>query len=145
MLEGESVIHRVKQVAPANRLNNFSIPALGRIDVSGFAEMRFKEFIPLLAGPSAAPGIFFLLIHQSLYLFDSDTALLLDHGSRVVFRLSGTGTQGATMRLYLESYMPSSGDLSQDPQAALADLITAADALAEIKTRTGMDRPTVIT
>ena len=71
--------------------------------------------------------------------------ILLDDGSRVVFRLSGTGTQGATLRLYLESYVPSSGDLSQDPQAALADLITAADALAEIKTRTGMDRPTVIT
>ena len=71
--------------------------------------------------------------------------ILLDDGSRVVFRLSGTGTQGATLRLYLESYVPSSGDLGQDPQAALADLITAADALAEIKTRTGMDRPTVIT
>ena len=71
--------------------------------------------------------------------------ILLDDGSRVVFRLSGTGTQGATLRLYLESYVPSSGDLNQDPQAALADLITAADALAEIKTRTGMDRPTVIT
>ena len=71
--------------------------------------------------------------------------ILLDDGSRVVFRLSGTGTQGATLRLYLESYVPSSGDLSQDPQAALADLIAAADALAEIKTRTGMDRPTVIT
>ena len=71
--------------------------------------------------------------------------ILLDDGSRVVFRLSGTGTQGATLRLYLESYVPSSGDLGQDPQAALADLIEAADALAEIKTRTGMDRPTVIT
>ena len=71
--------------------------------------------------------------------------ILLDDGSRVVFRLSGTGTQGATLRLYLESYVPSSGDLSQDPQTALADLIAAADALAEIKTRTGMDRPTVIT
>jgi phosphoglucomutase len=71
--------------------------------------------------------------------------ILLDDGSRVVFRLSGTGTQGATLRLYLESYVPSSGDLGQDPQAALADLIAAADALAEIKTRTGMDRPTVIT
>ena len=71
--------------------------------------------------------------------------ILLDDGSRVVFRLSGTGTQGATLRLYLESYVPSSGDLGQDPQAALADLISAADALAEIKTRTGMDRPTVIT
>ena len=71
--------------------------------------------------------------------------ILLDDGSRVVFRLSGTGTQGTTLRLYLESYVPSSGDLGQDPQAALADLIAAADALAEIKTRTGMDRPTVIT
>ena len=71
--------------------------------------------------------------------------ILLDDGSRVVFRLSGTGTQGATLRLYLESYVPSSGDLGQDPQTALADLIAAADALAEIKTRTGMDRPTVIT
>jgi phosphoglucomutase len=71
--------------------------------------------------------------------------LLLDDGSRVVFRLSGTGTQGATLRLYLESYVPPSGNLQQDPQQALADLITAADQLAEIKQRTGMDRPTVIT
>jgi phosphoglucomutase len=37
------------------------------------------------------------------------------------------------------------GDLDQDPQVALADLITAIDDLAEIKTRTGMARPTVIT
>jgi phosphoglucomutase len=71
--------------------------------------------------------------------------LLLDDGSRVVLRLSGTGTQGATLRVYLESYVPPSGNLNQDPQAALADMITAIDALAEIKTRTGMDRPTVIT
>ena len=71
--------------------------------------------------------------------------LLLDDGSRVVLRLSGTGTQGATLRVYLESYVAPSGDLNQDPQAALADLISAIDALAEIKTRTGMKRPTVIT
>ena len=71
--------------------------------------------------------------------------LLLDDGSRVVLRLSGTGTQGATLRVYLESYVPPSGDLSQDPQVALGDLISAIDALAEIKVRTGMERPTVIT
>jgi phosphoglucomutase len=71
--------------------------------------------------------------------------LLLNDGSRVVFRLSGTGTQGATLRLYLESYVASGGNLNQDPQVALADLISAADQLAEIKTRTGMDQPTVIT
>jgi len=62
-----------------------------------------------------------------------------------VLRLSGTGTQGATLRVYLESYVPPSGNLNQDPQQALADLISSIDQLAEIKTRTGMDRPTVIT
>ena len=71
--------------------------------------------------------------------------LLLDDGSRVVLRLSGTGTQGSTLRVYLESYVPPGGDLNQDPQAALGDLIEAIDTLAEIKVRTGMDRPTVIT
>ncbi len=71
--------------------------------------------------------------------------LLLDDGSRVVFRLSGTGTQGATLRVYLESYVGAGGDLGQDPQIALAGLITAADGLAEIRSRTGMERPTVIT
>ncbi|MBL6802495.1 MAG: alpha-D-glucose phosphate-specific phosphoglucomutase [Synechococcus sp. BS307-5m-G38] len=71
--------------------------------------------------------------------------ILLDDGSRVVVRLSGTGTKGATIRVYLESYMPSSGDLNQDPQIALADMISGINALAEIQARTGMDRPTVIT
>ena len=76
---------------------------------------------------------------------DQGLRLLLDDGSRVVLRLSGTGTQGATLRVYLESYVAPDGDLDQDPQVALADLITAIDDLAEIKTRTGMARPTVIT
>ena len=71
--------------------------------------------------------------------------LLLDDGSRVVIRLSGTGTKGATIRIYLESYVPSSGDLNQDPQVALADMISAINDLAEIKQRTSMDQPTVIT
>lgn len=71
--------------------------------------------------------------------------ILLDDGSRVMVRLSGTGTKGATIRVYLESYVPSGGDLNQDPQVALADLISAINDLAEIQTRTGMDKPTVIT
>ena len=71
--------------------------------------------------------------------------ILLDDGSRVVVRLSGTGTKGATIRIYLESYVPSSGDLAMDPQVALADMISAINQLAELQQRTGMDRPTVIT
>ena len=71
--------------------------------------------------------------------------VLLDDGSRVVLRLSGTGTQGATLRVYLESYVPPAGNLGQDPQVALSTMIQATDGLAEIRSRTGMSRPTVIT
>ena len=71
--------------------------------------------------------------------------ILLDDGSRVIMRLSGTGTKGATLRVYLESYVPPSGNLNLNPQIALADLINEIDDLAEITERTGMHKPTVIT
>lgn len=66
-------------------------------------------------------------------------------GSRIVFRLSGTGTVGATLRVYIERYEPADGDHDRETQEALSDLIVLADDVAEIKTRTGRDVPTVIT
>lgn len=66
-------------------------------------------------------------------------------GSRIVFRLSGTGTKGATLRLYLESYEADEQKQGLDPQDALADLIRIADEIAHIQELTGRDRPTVIT
>jgi phosphoglucomutase len=66
-------------------------------------------------------------------------------GSRVVLRLSGTGTVGATLRLYLERYEAPHGQLDLDPQSALADLATVADDIAEIRFRTGRDAPSVVT
>ena len=66
-------------------------------------------------------------------------------GSRIIFRLSGTGTQGATVRVYLERYEPDATKHHVDPQVALADLITIANDVAQIPNLTGMDRPTVIT
>ena len=71
--------------------------------------------------------------------------ILLDDGSRVVVRLSGTGTQGATLRVYLESFVASNGNISQNPQIALDPLIKGINSLAEISQRTGMSTPTVIT
>ena len=65
--------------------------------------------------------------------------------SRIVFRLSGTGTEGATLRLYVESYEPNIAKHSLDTQEALKELIEIADQIAQIKTLTGRDRPTVIT
>lgn len=66
-------------------------------------------------------------------------------GSRIVFRLSGTGTQGATLRLYVESYEPDATKQDQDTQAALSPLISLADEIAQIKNITGREKPTVIT
>ncbi|MGB3516314.1 MAG: alpha-D-glucose phosphate-specific phosphoglucomutase [Elainellaceae cyanobacterium] len=66
-------------------------------------------------------------------------------GSRIVFRLSGTGTKGATLRLYLESYEADPTKQGLDPQDALGDLIAIAHDIAQIKALTGRDQPTVIT
>jgi phosphoglucomutase len=64
-------------------------------------------------------------------------------GARIVFRLSGTGTEGATLRVYLERYEPER--LDEDTQAFLAPLVAIADEVAEIRKRTGRAAPDVIT
>jgi phosphoglucomutase len=66
-------------------------------------------------------------------------------GSRIVFRLSGTGTQGATVRIYLESYESDSSKHNLDAQVALAELIGISETIAKVKEFTQMDVPTVIT
>jgi phosphoglucomutase len=71
--------------------------------------------------------------------------VLFEDGARIVYRLSGTGTAGATLRVYLEAFEPDPGKHGQDPQAALAALIAVADAIAGIRQRTGRTKPSVIT
>ena len=66
-------------------------------------------------------------------------------GSRLVFRLSGTGTEGATLRVYLERFEGDPSRHDAPTQEALAELIAAADRLAGIGQRTGRKQPTVIT
>ncbi|MDD2724727.1 MAG: alpha-D-glucose phosphate-specific phosphoglucomutase [Methylovulum sp.] len=67
------------------------------------------------------------------------------NGSRIVFRLSGTGTVGATLRIYIERFEPDSNRHNQDAQEALAELIVLAEQLCEVKKRTGRTGPDVIT
>ncbi|MFQ3584148.1 MAG: alpha-D-glucose phosphate-specific phosphoglucomutase [Cyanobacteriota bacterium] len=67
------------------------------------------------------------------------------NGSRIVYRLSGTGTQGATLRVYLERFEPDPSRHGLDPQVALAEQIQLADQLAQIRARTGRQQPDVIT
>ena len=71
--------------------------------------------------------------------------VLFEGGSRFVIRLSGTGTVGATLRLYMERYEPAHGDLGADVLERIADLAAAAEALAGISARTGRTEPDVIT
>lgn len=71
--------------------------------------------------------------------------IMFTGGARVVFRLSGTGTEGATIRVYLERLETEDDQLAKEPQAALGAVIEAAEVLSGIKTRTGRDAPDVIT
>jgi len=71
--------------------------------------------------------------------------VLFEGGSRIVFRLSGTGTEGATLRVYLERYEPADGYLDRETPDMLADLIAAADAIAGITRHTGRTVPDVVT
>jgi phosphoglucomutase len=71
--------------------------------------------------------------------------ILFDDGSRVVFRLSGTGTAGATLRVYLERYEPDPTRQDAEVRTALASVIQAAEELAGIARHTGRTEPDVVT
>ncbi|GLK82534.1 alpha-D-glucose phosphate-specific phosphoglucomutase [Ancylobacter defluvii] len=66
-------------------------------------------------------------------------------GSRIVYRLSGTGTAGATLRVYIERFEPDAGKHELETQAALADLIAISRSLPDIEGRTGRSAPDVVT
>ncbi len=71
--------------------------------------------------------------------------IILADGSRVVFRLSGTGTEGATLRIYLERHEPDPSRQDVPAQEALQPLITLAETVAQVRIHTGMDQPSVMT
>ena len=71
--------------------------------------------------------------------------IVFEDGARIVFRLSGTGTSGATLRIYIERFEADPARLDQYTQTALADLIVLANELCELHRRTGREQPSVIT
>jgi phosphoglucomutase len=123
------------QTGPANRLIDELRGALGALPGRAFGPLRveraddFAYASPVDGTVSANQGIRIGFVG----------------GSRIVFRLSGTGTEGATLRVYLERYEPADGNLDQETGDALGDLITAADAIAGITRLTGRTAPDVIT
>lgn len=71
--------------------------------------------------------------------------IVMSDGSRIVFRLSGTGTEGATVRLYLERYEADPARHHLDTQQALAGLATIAEDLSQLRRRSGRQQPSVVT
>ncbi|MES2316310.1 MAG: alpha-D-glucose phosphate-specific phosphoglucomutase [Pseudomonadota bacterium] len=107
-------------------------PSLAGMELDGFAVALADDFVytdPVDQSVATKQGI----------------RIVMEDGSRIVFRLSGTGTDGATVRLYLEKYEADPARHSLDAQAALAPLARIADALSELTQRTGRHAPTVIT
>jgi len=128
-----------------------------RHDYEGVDSDAANRLIDLLRGldlSNCALGGYKVACHDDFAYTDpvdgSTTAkqgvrIIFVDGSRIVYRLSGTGTEGATLRVYIERYEPDPAKHDVDPQEALSDLIIIARDLAEIEKRTGRKAPTVIT
>jgi phosphoglucomutase len=111
-----------------------------------------RDALPTLPGRAAA-GLSVARADDFAYTDPVDASVsrgqglrvFFDDGSRIVLRLSGTGTEGATLRLYLERFEPDAARHAIETQAALQPLIDAAEALTGLKARIGREKPTVIT
>ena len=108
-------------------LDSLAGQSTGELTVSGADEFSYDD--PVDGSTSSGQGI----------------RIYFDGGGRAVFRLSGTGTEGATIRVYLEQLETDPSALDKDPQEALSAIISAADAIAGIVERTGRSAPDVIT
>ena len=112
-----------------------------------------RERLPTLAAEAFDDGLTLAAADDFAYTDPVDGSvsakqgvrLLFAGGSRVVFRLSGTGTEGATLRVYLERFEADPARHDLPPQQALAPLVAVAERIAQIRSFTGLDSPSVIT
>ncbi|MGQ9812390.1 MAG: alpha-D-glucose phosphate-specific phosphoglucomutase [Dissulfurimicrobium sp.] len=116
------LIERIKAMLPGLKNKIF-----GGFEVELADEFSYKD--PVDGGISTGQGI----------------RIIFRDGARIVLRLSGTGTKGATLRIYLERYQKGPSMHTQNPRDALAGLISAVHSIARIKETLGRDAPTVIT
>ena len=109
-----------------------ALPSLAGREVAGLTVSRADDFAytdPVDGSVSRGQGL----------------RVFFDEGSRVVLRLSGTGTEGATLRLYLERFEADATRHGIEAQAALQPLADAAEVLSGLRARSGRERPSVIT
>jgi phosphoglucomutase len=113
---------------------------------------QLREKLPALPGQTIA-GCAIALADDFAYTDPVDGSsttrqgvrIILVDGSRVVFRLSGTGTEGATLRIYLERHEPDGSRHDIEAQQALRPLLELAESVAQVRSLTGMDQPSVMT
>lgn len=117
-----ALIDTLRNALPAMKGTTF-----GELEVSGADDFSYHD--PVDGSDSAHQGI----------------RILFTDGSRIVYRLSGTGTAGATLRVYIERYEPTSGRLDMQTGDALGDLIELSRSIAGIEKHTGRKEPSVIT
>ncbi len=113
---------------------------------------RLKEKLSSLVG-SEVDGLEISKADNFSYLDPIDSSLsqnqgiriIFKNGSRIIIRMSGTGTIGATIRLYIERYEAKSGKLFLNTQTALKQLIDIAKDISDIEEITGRNKPSVVT
>ncbi len=113
---------------------------------------KFEEYLPKLIGNKFSNKVVIKAdnfsyhdpVDQSISN-NQGLRMILEDNSRIILRLSGTGTKGSTLRLYFEKSCNINGKLDLDPQVALQDLIKDLDNLLNISKLTKMNQPTVIT
>jgi phosphoglucomutase len=120
--DADAVISRLKQSLPSLAGQSFAGLTVNSADEFGYED-------PVDGSVSTGQGI----------------RISFDGGTRAVFRLSGTGTDGATIRVYLEAIHTDPGQLDLDPAIALAPVAKAAAELSNLAVLTGRSRPDVIT
>jgi len=117
-----ALIKRLRDSLPTLKGKRF-----GALEVSGADDFAYHD--PVDGSDSGQQGV----------------RVMFADGSRIVYRLSGTGTAGATLRVYIERYEPDTARQDIETQSALSDLISLAGSLADIAHYTGRATPSVIT
>jgi phosphoglucomutase len=148
----QSVVEIVKEHWASYGRNYYSRHDYEEVDAEAANKMMkfLRDKLPNLKGEKAGALAVFAADDFAYHdiVDGSNTAnqgirIVFEDGSRVIYRLSGTGTAGATLRVYIEKY--EAKNLGLETQAALSDLIGFARGLAGIAERTGRMEPTVIT
>jgi phosphoglucomutase len=150
----ESVAHVLRAHWAEYGRNHYSRHDYEAVDTDGAERMmdRLRGVLPELPGRSFA-GRTVESANEFAYddPIDGTRAegqglrVTLDGGGRIVYRLSGTGTAGATVRVYMEDHTDDPGGFALDPEAALSDIIAAAREIADIEGHTGRSEPDVRT